>query len=153
MKRINLQFIVATVVIAIGMILPTSAQAQAAPKIEPLVLPVTTIASTTTNSSLSSSNITFVVPQSGNVCIQPAFALTSSGTTAVVFRFDASANGSDWESGAFSVSVTPAGTTRVTKCGNAAINGIPFLRLGSIENPNANAVTNLTIWFSAKPGV
>ncbi len=118
------------------------------------VLPSTySVAAATTNTTIASSNVIAAVTRSRYVTLQPIFKLTGSGTTAVVLVFDESTDGSTWESAAHTVSVTAAGTTEVTAVQNVQLEGIGFLRLGAIRNPNAEAVTNLSVKISYKTGL
>lgn len=117
----------------------------------------TTLAGGTNNVPLASTNaaVAIVIPvvRANNVAITASFKLTGAGTTAVVFRLDESVDGSTWESSAHSLSVTPAGTTTVVGVGNVAVNGIGYLRLQTIENPNATSVTNLVFKYGFKSGL
>lgn len=108
------------------------------------------VSATTTNSSLA---IVMPVPKSSFIGIQPSFKLTGSGTTAVVFSFDESIDNSVWTSGTQTLSITPAGTTVVTGIKNFSANGVGFLRLSSIANANATAITNLVVKFATKNGL
>lgn len=117
-------------------------------------LPTTySVAATTTNTTIASSNIIASVTRSKYVTLQPIFKLQGAGTSAVVFLFDESTDGSTWESSAHSVSVTAAGTTQVTTVQNVQLEGIGFLRLAEIRNPNGTAVTNLSVKISYKTGL
>lgn len=117
----------------------------------------TTLTGGTNNVALTSTNsaVGIVIPvvRANNVAITANFKLTGAGTTAVVFRLDESVDGATWESSAYSLSVTPAGTSTVVGVGNIAVNGIGYLRLQTIENPNATSVTNLVFKYGFKSGL
>jgi hypothetical protein len=105
------------------------------------------VAAATTNSSFAT-----VIPatRATDIAVQPSFKLTGSGTSAVVLKFDESADNANWTANAVSISVTAAGTATVSKVSNFALGGIGYLRLSTVENPNASAVTNLSITFAQK---
>lgn len=102
---------------------------------------------TTTNTTFTTSQPTaaFTVPPQTDLPIQIVFKLTGSGTSACVFKFDESADNVNWKANAYSVTVTANGTSTVNNTGNFNIKGMPFLRLQTIENPNASAITNLLV--------
>lgn len=110
------------------------------------------VAATTTNTTYASSNWVGTATQSQKVTLGVKFQLTSTGTSAVVFKFDSSVDGVNWETATHSITGTAAGTTPVNKLGTFDLGGAPYFRLSSIENPNANAVTNISIRYSAKKG-
>jgi hypothetical protein len=107
---------------------------------------VTVIDNAVTNSTVRA---TIPATRSANIALQVSIALAGAGTSAVVCRFDESVDGSNWEASAHSVSVTANGTNTVTTVANVAVNAIGFLRLSSIENPNAEDVT-VTIKYADK---
>ena len=110
------------------------------------------IAATSTNTTMSATNNTTAyftkTPIYG--ALQPTFKLTGSGTSACVFTFDSSVDGNTWAAGTFTISVTAAGTTTVANVSNQTLGGIGYVRLAGITNPNASAITNLYVWYSAK---
>jgi hypothetical protein len=96
---------------------------------------------------------TFTVAYSSDIALQPSFKLQGSGTSAVVFKFDTSLDGTVWQAASFNISITPAGTALVTKVVSTAIGSTPYVRLSSIENPNATAITNLMLNATMKRGL
>jgi hypothetical protein len=100
----------------------------------------------TTNSTA----IIIPVTRSTDVALQPSFKLTGSGTSAVVFKFDESLDAATWKPAVISVSVTASGTSTVMALSSSTIDAVGYLRLSSIENPNATAVTNLVLKYATK---
>lgn len=112
------------------------------------------VAAATTNTTISGSNIVVSVTRGANVAIQPIFKLQGAGTSAVVFLFEESVDMATWAAvGSISVSVTASSTNQVTDLSNHSIGALPFLRLAEIRNPNASAITNLSIKYSIKSGL
>ena len=109
------------------------------------------IAATSTNTTMSATNGTSVFVRSLTyAAFQPTFKLTGSGTSACVFTFDTSVDGRVWAAGAFTVSVTAAGTTEVGAVSNQTLGSIGYVRLAGVTNPNASAITNLYVAVSSK---
>ena len=112
------------------------------------------VAAASTNTTIASSNLVISVTRGANVAIQPIFKLQGAGTSAVVFLFDESLDGVNWSPvGSITASVTASTTTQVQDVANHSIGALPFLRLAEIRNPNATALTNLTIKYSIKTGL
>lgn len=109
------------------------------------------VAASTTNSYTT--HAVFTAAYSSDIALQPIFKLTGSGTSAVVFVFDISLDGSNWYSSAFTISVTAAGTSTVTKTASQSLGSQPYVRLSSIQNPNASAITNLSLVATMKRGL
>lgn len=109
------------------------------------------IAATVTNTTTA---VTSAIPatRGSTLTIQPTLYLSGAGTTAVVISLDTSVDGSEWQSGAYRVSITPAGATKVGTITNLSLGSVGFVRVGSIENPNANSITNLIVRYSQKVG-
>ena len=105
-----------------------------------------TVAALTTNTC----NSVITLTKYDQVAIQPVFKLMGSGTTAVAFNFDWSGDSSNWVS-YYTASVTPAGTASVTGIWSTNVGPVGYLRLSTIGNPNANAITNLNIKVITKP--
>jgi len=76
--------------------------------------------------------------------------LTGSGTTPVVFIFDRSLDATNWVASSLSFSATPAGTGHVVTITNLSIVDAGWLKLTSIQNANASAVTNLVLKYASK---
>lgn len=108
------------------------------------------VAASTTNSVTVP---VLTVAKASNVAIQAAFKLTGAGTSAVVFNFDESIDGSNWKTSSRTLSVTPAGTSTVVNLGNYTLGGAAFLRLSSVQNPNSAAITNLVLNYAYKTGL
>lgn len=106
------------------------------------------IAATTTNSYSFSYHV-----RGSQISVQPVFKLTGAGTTALVFVLDTSLDNSNWKTSAHRIGLAAAGTTSVTTISNITVGAIGYVRLASVENDNANAVTNLTVIFSSKDGL
>lgn len=108
------------------------------------------VAASTTNSVTAP---VIAATRASDVALQATFKLTGSGTSAVVFVFDESIDNSNWESASRTLSVTAAGTSTVSNVGNYTLGGAGYLRLSSVQNPNAAAITNLVLKYSLKPGI
>lgn len=119
-----------------------------------LGLPSTfSVTAASTNTTYTGSNWMASAVSGSKLGVAISFKLTSTGTSAVVFKFDSSLDGSKWESAAFSVTQAANGTNEVTKHGNFDVSALPYIRLSAIENPNANAITNVTIRTGHKRGI
>lgn len=109
------------------------------------------IAASTTNTTIGSSNLAVIVATRAiDIAIQPQFKLTGAGTSPVVLKFDESIDNSNWTVATRSITITPSGTTLVSKMANFTVGAAGYLRLSQIENPNAEAVTNLVIKYAQK---
>jgi hypothetical protein len=108
---------------------------------------ITAIEATITNTTVRA---TIPATRALNIAIQPTFVLAGAGTSAVVFKFDTSVDGSNWTSAAHSITVTANGTNTVSTTANVAVNAIGFLRLSSVENPNGTAINSLVIKYADK---
>lgn len=119
--------------------------------------PTTSLTGGTNNVSATTTNTSFSViidaPRSTYVGLQPVFSLTGAGTSAVVFKFDKSLDRVHWESGGATVSVTANGTNVVTAASSVTLGAIGYLKLTTVENPNASAITNLWLIPSRKNGL
>jgi hypothetical protein len=112
----------------------------------------------TANSPASTDNTTWyttnsaviAVTKASDVALQVDSKLQGAGTSAVIFRFAASADGASWTSSYLLVTNTANGTTLVSSTRNLTLGGIGFLRLESINNANATAVTNLFVRYAYK---
>jgi hypothetical protein len=82
--------------------------------------------------------------------IQLSLSLTGSGTTAVPTSWSASDDAVNWTTGALAFSVTPAGTTQVTTRTNVTGFQAGWIRLDTIGNANASAITNLSVIVGRK---
>lgn len=105
------------------------------------------VAATTTNTSFTT---VVQATKALDIAIQPSFRLTGAGTSAVVIKFDESNDMLNWKVAARSISVTANGTNTVSNVANFTVGGVGYLRLSQVENPNATAVTNLTVKYSQK---
>jgi len=110
------------------------------------------VAATSTNTTYASSNWVASAVNAQKIGVSVTAKLTGAGTTATVYKFDASLDGVNWETAAYSLTITPAGTTAVTKTANFDLGGLAYIRLSSVENPNANAITNILIKTGSKKG-
>lgn len=116
------------------------------------------IGGATANSPASTDNTTWyttnstpiAITKASNVALQVESKLQGAGTSAVIFRFGASADGVTYTSNYLLVTNTAAGTTLVSSVRDVAVGGIGFLRLESINNANATAVTNLFVRYAFK---
>lgn len=148
MKRFTV-FITAMLALAFG----ANGQSYVNDTITSTLVSTYSVAATTTNTTIASSNIIAAVTRSSYVTLQPIFKLQGAGSSAVVFVFDESTDGSTWESAAHTVSITADTTNQVTLVQNVQLEGIGFLRLGAVRNPNASAVTNMSVKISYKTGL
>ena len=137
-----MKYIFGLIVLAVAGLFAVPAQAQSYNLRSAVILSnsvaTTLIASEATNSTVRS---TIPATKGDNLSLQCTVTLAGAGTSAVVFKFDESVDGVSWESSAHTVSVTAAGTTPVTTVANVAVGSIGYLRLSSIENPNAQVLT------------
>jgi hypothetical protein len=116
------------------------------------------IGGSTANSPASTDNTTWyttnsaviAVTKASNVALQVEHKLNGAGTSAIIFRFAASADGTTWTDSYLLVTNTAAGTTLVSSTRDVSVGAIGFLRLTSINNANANAVTNLFVRYAFK---
>jgi len=129
------------------LMLPTSASAQ---QYSPTAVTATNwVAAASTNTAV---NADITVTKYDAVALQVVFALQGAGTTACTFAVHESIDGTTYDDTAVqTLSVTPAGTDTV--CGVLPISpgAVGYLRLKTIGNPNANAITNLVIKRVFKP--
>lgn len=108
------------------------------------------VAASSTNSP---SGVTFTAAYSSDIALQPSFKLTGAGSSAVVFVFDTSLDGTTWYPAAFNISITANGTTPVSKVATQALGSTPYIKLSSIQNPNASIITNLALVATMKRGL
>ena len=145
MKKLNL------LILAVVALFAVSAQAQSYDVITTTLssnsVTITSIAASATNSTVRSSTM---LSHQQSIGVQASFALASTGTSAVVFKFDSSVDGLNWTSAAYSITVTANGTNTVSGASTFAIGGIGHVRLSSIENPNAEAMTGVTVKYARK---
>jgi hypothetical protein len=124
----------------------------AAPASAQYVTAITIDGGTNNVAAATTNTVSYTIATTRNqfVAVQPVFKLTGSGTSAVVFKFEESLDRTNWVTSSLSVSVTAAGTSTVSGIGTLTVNGVGWLKLVTIENPNANAVTNLTLIAATK---
>lgn len=108
-----------------------------------------------TNNVAGSSTRTFsdtLIPAvvNTNIALQATFNLVSAGTANVTFKFDISADGVLWESNRVTWGVPATGTTTNSILTNIEVGAMCFLRLNTIADGNAAAVTNLILKASQK---
>lgn len=108
------------------------------------------ISATTTNTAAGN---TFAVTKSSVLTLQLYGKLTSTGSSAVTVFLDSSSDNSTWVTNTHVVTFTANGTTVASGITNCTIGALPFFRVGERRNPNANAVTNLTLKVVSKPGI
>lgn len=128
----------------------TSAQAQS--------YNIKSIGGSTANSPASTDNTTWyttnsaviTVTKATNLSLQIDQKLQGAGTSAVIYRFGASVDGITYMSSWLLVTNTAAGTTLVSSTRDVSIGGIGYLRLESINNANATALTNLVVRYATK---
>jgi hypothetical protein len=150
MKSIHRIIAAVFAIAALALVAPTMAQSQ---NLQYIGVPGGTlnIAATSTNTTMSATNGMVVGIRSLNYsAFQPTFALTGSGTSACVFTFDTSIDGSVWSAGAFTISVTANGTNKVATVSNQTTGSIPYVRLAGVTNPNSTAITNLYVAVTSK---
>lgn len=155
MKPITRKFrnLIGGAVAAIAAMIATPATAQTFDGPKTLTVP-TSVAALSTNTTYASSNWMASSISGSKMGVSIKFALTGAGSSTVVFKFDASLDGANWEPAAYSVSAAANGTTAVVKNANFDLGSLPYVRLSSIENPNASsAVTNLVIRYGNKRGI
>jgi len=102
-------------------------------------------------SSTNTFNSVITLTKHADFTLQITYKLNAAGTTANVFKFDHSPDGTNWTANALNASVTPAGTSTVHLGTNMTVNGTGYWRLGTVENANSAALTNLQILVWKKP--
>jgi hypothetical protein len=148
MNKIKLAIIAAALIIA-----AVNSQAQ-------LGAPTITVRSASTSGAYAAvTNNTTAYPTnaiidcSGRKDVSLAFLseLSGAGTTANTVVIQQSVDRSNWATHT-TFTATPAGTTPVLVVTNLAVGGIPYLRIYSIANANANTgyITNYTVKAFAK---
>lgn len=106
------------------------------------------IAATTTNSPSAD---TIAVSEFANVGYQITVKPLSSSTGTVVFNFAQSLDSTTYESvPQHTVTCTLNGTSAITTVGNLSIPSAGTLKLVSIANTNAMAITNIAIVYRLK---
>lgn len=94
-----------------------------------------------------------IIDCSGKKDVAIAFvsSLSGAGTTANTVTIQQSVDRSNWQT-LTAFTATPAGTTAVTVVTNLTVGAVPYLRIYSIANANANTgfITNYTVKASAK---
>lgn len=109
------------------------------------------VAASTTNTTFATTNTTMLEVTRGlDIAIQPYFKLNGTGTSPVVLKFDTSIDNTRWTVAAQSITITANGTNEVSKVSNFTLGAVGYIRLSQIENPNASAITNLTIGYAQK---
>lgn len=109
------------------------------------------ISATSTNTTMAATNLAVIeATRALDIAIQPSFKLTGSGTSPVVLKFDTSIDNSNWTVASQSITITAAGTATVSKAQNFTLGAVTYMRLSQVENPNASAITNLTIRYVQK---
>ena len=87
---------------------------------------------------------------------------TNASSTAVVFRFAASADGGTGSAGLWvtnyavltlTIPVNAIGSTQPCQTNTVATGGWNYLALQAIENPGVSALTNIVVEVSGKPGL
>lgn len=110
----------------------------------------------TNNTSCAFSYAIIDCTKGENVCIQIVASLSGAGTTANTLTLQGSVDKSDWASNVPitvpSIAWTPAGTAAVITVTNIPVIGIPYLRVATIANANANtgAITNYSVKYFVK---
>lgn len=104
----------------------------------------------TDNTTFYTTNSTVMASKAVEMAIQVDFKLQGAGTSAVIFRFDESNDGISWTGSTRLMTNTAAGATLVSKVQTFTVGAVGFLRLASINNANATAVTNLVIKYGQK---
>ena len=106
------------------------------------------VAAATTNSSVAQ---IIGLTRFDSAVFEVNFKLTGAGTSAVVYKIDESADGTNWVTNTRSLSVTANGGTTVVGLTNFTVNSVGYLRWNVIEQPNANALTNHVVRVWTKP--
>jgi Flp pilus assembly protein TadG len=108
-------------------------------------------AAITNNTTAYPTNAVIELGKATSVAIAFNSELSGAGTTANTVVLQQSVDRSHWITHT-SFTVTPAGTTEATVVTNLSVGGLPFLRVYSIANANANTgyITNYTVKWSAK---
>jgi hypothetical protein len=108
-------------------------------------------AAITNNTTAYPTNAVIELGRAKDVSIAFTSELSGAGTTANTVVLQQSVDRSSWITHT-TFTVTPAGTTAATVVTNLSVGGLPFLRVYSIANANANTgyITNYTVKWSAK---
>jgi len=117
--------------------------------------PVAGLAAGTNNipaTTTSNYNATIGLTKYGDAALTINFKLTGSGTENVITTVDQSVDGTNWETKApFLWTNAANGTTLVSVTTNMNVGAVGYLRLKSINNGSAQAVTNLQFLVTVKP--
>ncbi|MDB6017677.1 MAG: hypothetical protein JWR19_2166 [Pedosphaera sp.] len=108
------------------------------------------IAATATNTY---TGVTVVALRSRMVTLQPSFALTGAGTSAVTFTVNGSTDGAIYTNGITRMPVTANGTNVVSGLFTIDTGGYTFISIGTGENLNATVATNVTVNAGMKQGL
>jgi hypothetical protein len=108
-------------------------------------------AAITNNTIAYPTNAIVEAPTQKDAAIAFTSELSGAGTTANTVVIQESVDRSNWET-ILTFTATPAGTTPVTVVTNLPIGALPYLRVYSIANANANTgyITNYTVKVRVK---
>lgn len=129
-------------IIAVAALLTAPVQAQSY-NLRSATITSNSVTVTAVEASITNSTVRATIPatKGDTLALQVSVTLAGAGTSAVVCKFDESVDGTNWESSAHSVSVTASGTSTITTVANISVGSIGYLRLSSVENPNAQVAT------------
>jgi len=82
-----------------------------------------------------------------------SYSVISAGTSNNVVQFSSSVDNSNWVTNSSLMTILSTGTATVRTNFSINTGGIPFWRVESVQNVNAAAITNLTIYGYTKPGL
>jgi hypothetical protein len=116
---------------------------------------VTTLSTTNAYAATSTNAVTDAnvnLTKHDLVALEVSFKLTGAGTSAVLFNFHESLDGTAYDDTAVqALSLTAAGTTTVRAIVPVNAGAVGYLGLRSVGNPNASGLTNLVIRAATKP--
>lgn len=144
MKKFKLMVLAATFA-AMALVAP-SARAQARYElVKPLT--ITTLAATITNSATSNYTAVVNIQAADTVGIFQKFQLNGAGTSGNIIKFSKSIDGATFETTpSILITNVSAGTTATYYFNEVNVKGAKAIRLESVVNGSAAALTNMYVW-------
>jgi hypothetical protein len=142
--RTSLRFLLAAlaIVVILAFVVP-----RASAQFYPGTVTVTNVMAATTTNSVTASVIE--VDRYDQFSLQITGKLTGAGTSAVTYTVSASVDGSNYIE-QFKLPLTAAGTTTVSAMTNVNAGSIPYWKVTTLGNANANSWTNGVVTWGVK---